>query len=243
MLPSSKLKNLARRGLGGLADSAEPDAAVALGIMRTLRKPAIRRAGTRLAPGHARMSTPLRTQTRLMTAEEFAGLPDDGKRYELVRGVLVEVSHPQSHHGIVLTELAYLLKAWLREHPGGGHVLADAGHVVERGPDTVRGPDVAYVRAGRLDLRKTSWVEGGPDLAVEIRSPGDRKGEIEERVADYLRAGTSLVWIVDPAKQTVVVRAPGVEGRTLTVADTLEGGEVLPGFSVVVREVFADLGT
>jgi Uma2 family endonuclease len=177
-----------------------------------------------------------------MTVEEFAELPDDGKRYELVRGVLVEMSHPQSQHGIVLVALAALLRTWVRPRAIGS-IMADVGHVVERGPDTVRGPDVAFVRAGRLNLRKTSWVEGGPDLAVEIRSPGDRKGEIEERVADYLHAGTPLVWIVDPAKRTVVVRAPGAEDRTLTVADTLDGGDVLPGFTVPVREVFADLDT
>ena len=125
------------------------------------------------------MSSPLRTPQKLMTAEEYAELPDDGRRYELVRGVLVEMSHPQSHHGLVVTQLAYLFKSWARTHPGW-LVVADVGHVIERGPDTVRGPDVAFVRRDRLDLRKTSWVEGGPDLAVEVRSPGDRRGEIDE---------------------------------------------------------------
>ena len=84
-------------------------------------------------------------------------------------------------------------------------------------------------------------MKGGPDLAVEIRSPGDRQREIDERVADYLRAGTSLVWIVDPRKRTVVVRVAGAEDRTLTEADHLDGGDVLPGFRVAVREVFEDL--
>jgi Uma2 family endonuclease len=150
------------------------------------------------------------------------------------------MSHPQSHHGIVLTQITFLLKLWVRDHPLG-IIVADVGHVIERGPDTVRGPDVAFVRNGRLDLRKTSWVEGGPDLAVEIRSPGDRKGEIDERVADYLRAGTPLAWIVDPAKRTVTVRRPGVADVVLREADEVDGGEVLPGFRVAVRECFADL--
>lgn len=186
------------------------------------------------------MSTPLRAQQKLMTAEEYAELPDDGKRYELVRGVLVEMSHPQSHHGIVLTQLAFLLKHWVRDH-ALGIIVADVGHVIERGPDTVRGPDVAFVRNGRLDLRRTSWVEGGPDLAVEIRSPGDRKGEIDERVADYLRAGTPLVWIVDPEKRTVTVRRPGAPDEVLREEEEASGGEVLPGLRVAVREIFADL--
>ena len=186
------------------------------------------------------MSTPLRTRQTLMTAEEYARLPDDGRRYELVRGVLVEMSHPQSHHGIVVVALASLLRSWVRPRKLG-IIVADVGHVIERGPDTVRGPDVAFVRNGRLDLRTTSWVEGGPDLAVEIRSPGDRKGEIDERVADYLRAGTPLVWVVDPAKRTVTVRRPGVADVVLREDDEVDGGEVLPGFRAAVRECFADL--
>ena len=188
------------------------------------------------------MSTPLRTRQTLMTAEEYAQLPDDGKRYELVRGVLVEMSHPQSHHGVVTGNVYYQLRRWL-DVAKRGALLLDVGHVVERGPDTVRGPDVAFVRNGRLDLRKTSWVEGGPDLAVEIRSPGDRAGEVDERVADYLRAGTPLVWIVDPAKRTVTVRRSGVADIVLREDDELDGGEVLPGFRVGVREIFADLET
>jgi Uma2 family endonuclease len=186
------------------------------------------------------MSTPLRTQTRLMTVEEFAELPDDGKRYELVRGVVQEMSRPSRDHGEVAVRVALLLGRW-NDACRLGRVRVETGFVLQRGPDTVRGPDVSYVsrrRDGDVDNR---WVKGGADLAVEIRSPGDRKGEIEERVADYLHAGTPLVWIVDPAKRTVVARAPGAADRRLTVADTLEGGEVLPGFSVAVREVFADL--
>jgi Uma2 family endonuclease len=186
------------------------------------------------------MSSPLRTPQKLMTAEEYAQLPDDGRRYELVRGVLVEMSRPQSHHGLVVTQLAYLFKSWARTHPGW-LVVADVGHVIERGPDTVRGPDVALVRRDRLDLRETSWVEGGPDLAVEVRSPGDRRGEIDERVADYLRAGTPLVWVVDPAKRTVVVRSPNEVDRALGADAVLDGGDVLPGFTVRVAELFEDL--
>jgi Uma2 family endonuclease len=186
------------------------------------------------------MSTPPRAPRKLMTIEEYAQRPDDGKRYELVRGVLVEMSRPQSHHGLVVTQLAYLLKSWQRSHPGG-QILVDVGHVIERGPDTVRGPDVAFVRTGRLDMRRTSWVEGGPDLAIEIRSPRDRRGEIGERVADYLRAGTTLVWIVDPARRNVVVRMHGAPDRVLSGDALLDGGNVLPGFSVRVAELFEDI--
>ena len=103
-----------------------------------------------------------------------------------------------------------LLRAGTTSTTLAGCVVATSATSIERGPDTVRGPDVAVRRAGERDsdLSQDDWVEGGPDLAVEIRSPGDRRGEIGERVADYLRAGTPLVWIVDPAKRNVLVRSP-----------------------------------
>lgn len=186
------------------------------------------------------MSTPLRTQVRLITVEEFAELPDDGKRYELVRGVVREMSPTNQDHGEVGSQVSYLLRRWTKRRRVG-RVRIETGHVLARNPDTLRGPDVSFVRYARDGDVDGPWVKGGPDLAVEIRSPGDRQREIDERVADYLRAGTSLVWIVDPRKRTVVVRVAGAEDRTLTEADHLDGGDVLPGFRVAVREVFEDL--
>jgi Uma2 family endonuclease len=183
------------------------------------------------------MSTPARARSRLITAEEFAELPD-ARRYELVRGELREMSPTNEDHGEVASQMAYLLQLWRKRH-GRGHVRVETGHLLSRAPDTVRGPDVSFVRRPREE--GSPWALGGPDLAVEVRSPHDRQREIDERVADYFAAGTPLVWIVDPAARTIVVRTPGAPDRTLTESDFLEGGDVLPGFRVPVREVFQDL--
>ena len=186
------------------------------------------------------MSTPLRTRQTLMTAEDFAQLPDDGKRYELVRGVVLEMSHPSRDHGEVAVTVAALIHRWMVPRRLG-RVRVETGFVLQRGPDTVRGPDVSFVRRDRDGDVDGPWVKHGPDLAVEIRSPGDRTGEIEDRVADYLRAGTPLVWIVDPEKRTVTVRRPGAADQVLRGDDEVSGGDVLPGFTTTVREIFADL--
>jgi Uma2 family endonuclease len=190
-----------------------------------------------------RMSTPLRAQDRLITAEEFAELPHDSMRpLELVRGVVCEMSPTNADHGLVQAQLVYLLRRWdaIRH---AGLVRSETGHVLGRRPDTVRGPDVSFTRRERDGERVGPWMQGGPDLAVEVRSPSQRRGEIDEKVADYLAAGTSLVWVVEVSTRSVVIHQPGVAPRTLTRDDTLDGGDVLPGFSVPVREVFEDLGT
>jgi Uma2 family endonuclease len=185
------------------------------------------------------MSTPARARHPLITAEEFALLPD-ARRYELVRGELREMSPTNYGHGVVAGRIVTLVQKWNDER-AAGTVGVEIGHQLTHDPDTVRGPDVSFLR--RLHREKVGrvWVEGGPDLAVEVRSPHDRQREIDERVADYFVAGTPLVWIVDPAARTIVVRAPGAPDRTLTESDFLEGGDVLPGFRVAVREVFVDL--
>jgi Uma2 family endonuclease len=185
------------------------------------------------------MSTPARAHHRPITAEEFAELPD-ARRYELVRGDLREMSPTNTGHGVVASRVSHLLHQW-NDGRRLGWVFVEAGHVLTRDPDTVRGPDVSFLRRAHRGKAGRVWVEGGPDLAVEVRSPHDRQREIDERVADCFAAGTPLVWVVDPATRTIVVRTPGAPDRTLTEADVLDGGDNLPGFRVAVREVFQDL--
>jgi Uma2 family endonuclease len=99
---------------------------------------------------------------------------------------------------------------------------------------------VAFIRADRAPAPGTrGFPELAPDLAVEVRSPGDTNAEVADKVADWLTSGAAVVWVVNPIARTVVVHEPGAAPRTLTVHDTLDGGDVLPGFAARVDECFA----
>jgi Uma2 family endonuclease len=180
------------------------------------------------------MSSP----ARLVTAEELFNYPDP-KRYELVRGVPRVSEPPGGVHG----RLAVKLGGRLDEHVtrlGLGTVLVEAGYVLERGPDTVRGPDVSFVSTARLppDRIPEQFISGPPDLAVEILSPGDRWAEIEEKVADYLAGGARRVWLVDPRERRLIVRYADRPSRVLADCDILDGEDVVPGFTLDLAELF-----
>jgi Uma2 family endonuclease len=116
---------------------------------------------------------------------------------------------------------------------------ADAGFILFADRQTVRSPDAACVRLERLAAEAEGFVPIPPDLAVEVLSPSDRMAEALSKVTMYLQAGVHLVWLVDPDSRTVTVFPPDVAPHTLREGDTLDGGEVLPGFSVTVAEIFA----
>jgi len=175
---------------------------------------------------------------RLITAEELFSYPDL-RHHELVRGV-PRVSEPR---GGVQGRLASRLAGRLDEHVtrlGLGTVLVEAGYVLERGPDTVRGPDVSFVSAARLppDRIPEQFIAGSPDLAVEILSPGDRWAEVEQKVADYLAAGARRVWLIDPRERRVTLRYADRPSRVLSESDVLDGEEVVPGFAVELGVLF-----
>ncbi len=181
----------------------------------------------------------MRTETRLVTARELWLMPGDGKRRELVRGEVIETMPPGGLHGFVASELSSQLRLWARNGPGG-YVGVEAGFVLARDPDVVRGPDVSYVRAERIPetgIPEAFW-ELAPDLAVEVVSPGDRAAEVREKVREYLAAGTSLVWEVYPTTREVVGHEPDGTSRAYTGEDRLEEAEVLPGFSCTVSRLF-----
>lgn len=118
--------------------------------------------------------------------------------------------------------------------------MAETGFLVSRAPDTVRAPDLAFVSKARLPTeRVTGWGTVIPDLVVEVVSPSDRATEVREKVEDWLRAGVRLVWVVYPSVRTVDVYRPGSDVRVLGEADVLEGEDVVPGFSLPVRQIFA----
>jgi len=174
---------------------------------------------------------------RVVTAEELFELPD-APRYELVRGVPRVCEPPGGAHG----RLAMQVGALLNEHVqrlGLGTVLVEAGYVLRRMPDTVRGPDISFVSVARLPSNQIpeTFIPGAPDLAVEIISPSSRWSEVEEKVADYLAGGARLVWLVDPRERRVVVRYPDRPPAVLTENDTLDGEDVVPGFTLPVAEL------
>jgi len=170
---------------------------------------------------------------RLVTVEEFARIPDDDHRYELVEGRVVRMSPPGSRHAMLATRLARLLDQHVEERNLGVVMTSGGFHLASR-PDTVREPDVAFVRAERIPPSGVpdGFWPGPADLAVEIRSPGDRRSEIAVKVSEYLARGVRLVWVVDPKARTVTVYEPERPPVILEGSAALDGGTVVPGFSV-----------
>jgi Uma2 family endonuclease len=152
---------------------------------------------------------------QLLTAEDFWRLPGSGKRRILVRGEVIETMPPGGRHGAVALRLGARLEAWVRSGPGG-YVGVESRFVLRRNPDTVRGPDISYVRADRIPstgIPEAFW-EIAPDLAVEMMSSSESAEEVREKVRDYLVAGTPLVWVIYPRTQEVVVHTPDGLART-----------------------------
>jgi Uma2 family endonuclease len=181
------------------------------------------------------------TQTRLMTADEFLVMPDDGLLHELIRGEVVTMSLPGGEHGEVAGEIFWQITNHVKTARLGKTYAAETGFIIERDPDTVRGPDVAFVRAERLPeiTDPAKYVPFAPDLAVEVLSPNDRPDEVEAKVQEWLAAGSMAVWTVDPGKKTVTVHRPGADPITLTEDQDLDGGEILPGFVCRIALFFA----
>ena len=184
------------------------------------------------------MRSPRRAQPT--TVEALYALPDDGRKYELQAGMLVAEPLPGYRHGRVMFLVAKILDMHVSRHDLGEVLVGDAGFVLARAPDTVRGPDVAFVAKRRVASQrdKTKAFEGAPDLAVEVRSPTNTPAEMHAKVGDYLAAGARCVWIVDPERRIVTVYASLLSPRVLAEGDALEAGDVLPGFSVRVGEFF-----
>ncbi len=168
-------------------------------------------------------------------------MPDDGFRYELVKGELQRMSPTGDEHGSVTMELAASLHQHVKQNNLGRVYAAETGFKLEGDPDTVRAPDIAFVSMERIQASgKIQGYRGGsPNLAVEVLSPGNTKREMSEKVKDYFAAGARLVWIVNPKSQTVTVYRSLTDIDVLTETDTLEGGEVVPGFQIPVAEIFA----
>jgi Uma2 family endonuclease len=179
--------------------------------------------------------------TAITTAEQLEQLPDDDCRYDLIRGVLYQMSPAGGRHGMLAAELARRLGNHVVERRLGRVFGAETGFVLARDPDTVLGPDVAFVATERLPPEEEwdRFPRLAPDLAAEIFSPSERGPSVREKVREYLDAGVRLVWIVDPRRRTVTVYTPDGASRVVTDSEELDGGEVLPGFRLPLAELFS----
>jgi Uma2 family endonuclease len=180
------------------------------------------------------------TTPALLTADDLVRIHLPDKRTELVRGRMVVREPAGFRHGDVAMSIALSIGHYLRSHPVGRLLAAETGFVLSTNPDTVRAPDVAFVRHERIpNPLPRGYARFAPDLVVEVLSPDDRAGEVLEKVADWLKAGTQRVWVIDPDRRLGrVYRSDGIESM-VGEKDTLEGDEVLPGFSARLSEVLS----
>ena len=179
------------------------------------------------------------SQARLMTAEELLRSDIPNRSTELVRGSLVVREPPGGWHGHLSLRLGFLIGQHVYPNELGMLFGQDTGFLIERNPDTVRAPDLALVRAERTHaVPRRGYVPFAPDLAVEILSPSDRPGEALGKVADWLRAGTRIVWVIDPDRALAHVhRADGTIG-IVPREGALEGEDVLPAFNCPLGDLF-----
>ena len=183
------------------------------------------------------------TITRSVTADELLAMPDDGYRYELVKGELIRMSPPGDEHGLITMRVAGPLYVYVNQHKLGVVYAAETGFQLESDPDTVRAPDVAFVSSERRDQvgRVQGYWFGAPDLAVEVVSPSDRRRKVEAKVASWLEAGSRMVWVVNSKSRTVTVYRPLTDPIVLSDGDTLDGADVVPGFRIAVADIFGEL--
>lgn len=177
---------------------------------------------------------------KLQTFEDVARLDPDEHAGELVAGRWIPVTKNTWRHGEIVVNVAVLLREYARRHPGWSVSAADPGTKLRRNPDTLRGPDVAVVRAERVPTGKgaAGWLEGAPDLAVEVMGDDQPPAELAKKALEYLAAGAKQVWVVDGAAEGVLVYTPPDHVSVLGVDETLVGGDALPGFTCGVADLF-----
>jgi Uma2 family endonuclease len=177
-----------------------------------------------------------------LTAKDLWKLGTGDVRRELVDGQIIEMTPAGGTHGWLMLELGTRLRAHVEARGGGVVVAGDVGFVLglSQDPERVRAPDVAFIATSRLpggQLPQT-FLPGAPDLAVEILSPNDDPVEVQQKVRDYLEAGSRLVWVVAPRPRAVTVYRPDGSARLVRAPAGLEGEDVLPGFSLPLAELF-----
>jgi Uma2 family endonuclease len=178
---------------------------------------------------------------KLITAEEFSRMPDppDGSQQELMRGVIITMPSPGFRHGLCCSKVARRLGGYVEANGLGSVCCNYTGFIIERDPDTVRGPDLSFWSKERLTTVPVGYPEVPPDLVVEVVSPSDHFSRIQTKLRHYLETGVRMVWIADPDDRTIAVYRADRSVRVLGEQDTLTGEEVVPGFSCRVAELFS----
>lgn len=185
------------------------------------------------------------TESKLMTAQELLELQSEvqseGRSYELLDGVLVEMAPMGGAHGQIMSRVSHILNTHI-DAGGSGVVLAgDVGIFLRHDPDRVRAPDVCYFAQDRLPANRApaGYLDVMPDLIVEVISPSDRAAEVQEKIQEWLSAGARLVWAMYPQTHSIAAYEPLGTARVYTESDTIDAEPVLPGFSARVADFFS----
>lgn len=184
------------------------------------------------------------TGERLLTAEDLERMPDDGKLYELDEGRLIELCPANAVSSFAAARILIRVGSFVSAHKLGEVGGADLGINLARNPDTVRAPDVAFVSYARLHekkLRRRGFLDAVPELVIEVLSPTDRYADVRRKVRQYLAAGVKQAWIFHPLDRWVEVFFD--DGRVVEFGehDVIDGGELLPGFRLVLDEIWEDV--
>jgi Uma2 family endonuclease len=182
------------------------------------------------------------TAARLMTADELLRLPDDGQRHELIAGELRTMAPTGDEHGGIVVAVIESLGTHVRANRLGRVRAGEPGFLLAQDPDTVRAPDVAFIRRERVRAtgKVTGYRPGAPDLAIEIISPSDLYTEVDEKVAMWFAHGAKMVIVINPRRRTASVYRSPTQVTILTEAESLEGADVVPGWTMPVAALFED---
>jgi Uma2 family endonuclease len=177
---------------------------------------------------------------RAMTAQELLEYRHEPYRTELIAGTLVEMEPAGGLHGTIAAQIGGLLIAHVLPRRLGKVLGAETGYILDLDPDTVRAPDASYLSQERIEAIggiPSGYIPGPPDLAFEVTSPGDRRGEVQSKTRSWLQAGTRAVVVIDPRRATATIHRPDGSTREHGRSDLLELDDVLPGFAPALADI------